>query len=91
MGCLKYFLRQFLPIVWQPRYECHFQQQPFNTLKAPHNVSTSNLFLFQSIVEEVPARAVRGCSVVHEVSHILAQALNMINEKLKCLALPLSL
>ena len=37
--------------------------------RAPRSVFTSNLFLFRSIVDEVPARAARGRTVVHEVSH----------------------
>ena len=37
--------------------------------RATHSVFTSNLFLFRSIVDEVPARAARGRTEVHEVSH----------------------
>ena len=37
--------------------------------RAPRSIFTSNLFLFRSITDEVPARAARGCTVVHKVSH----------------------
>ena len=80
------FSRQFLPRKRSQAMSSTSSSKLSTPLRATRSVFASKPFLFRSRVDEVSARAALG-----HTKSATAQASNMLNEKLKSVALPLSL